>query len=57
MIKVFAEKVWKTGFVQKAGFPSNSERIFGIYPMFSRLMVTGPRTAEPLLVKLSWQRM
>jgi hypothetical protein len=31
MIKVFAGKVRKTGFFQKAGFPGNSERIFGIY--------------------------
>jgi hypothetical protein len=30
MIKVFAGKVRKTGFFQKAGFPGNSERIFGI---------------------------
>jgi hypothetical protein len=29
--KVFAGKVRKTGFFQKAGFPGNSERIFGIY--------------------------
>jgi hypothetical protein len=31
MIKVFAGKVRKTGFFQKAGFPGNSEIIFGIY--------------------------
>jgi hypothetical protein len=30
MIKVFAGKVRKTGFFQKAGFPGNSDRIFGI---------------------------
>jgi hypothetical protein len=33
MIKVFAGKVRKTGFFQKAGFPGNSDRIFGIYYM------------------------
>jgi hypothetical protein len=31
MIKVFAGKVRKTGFFQKAGFPGDSERTFGIY--------------------------
>jgi hypothetical protein len=31
MINVFAGKVRKTGFFQKAGFPGNSETIFGIY--------------------------
>jgi hypothetical protein len=31
MMKVFARKVRKTGFFQKAGFPGNSEGIFGIY--------------------------
>ena len=31
MINVFTGKVRKTGFFQKAGFPGNSERIFGIY--------------------------
>ena len=31
MISVFAGKVRKTGFFQKAGFPGNSERILGIY--------------------------
>jgi hypothetical protein len=30
MIKAFAGKVRKTGFFQKAGFPGDSERIFGI---------------------------
>jgi hypothetical protein len=30
-INVFAGKVRKTGFFQKAGFPGNSDRIFGIY--------------------------
>jgi hypothetical protein len=30
MIKVFAGKVRKTGFFQKAGFPGNSDRFFGI---------------------------
>jgi hypothetical protein len=30
MIKVFSGKVRKTGFFQKAGFPGNSDRIFGI---------------------------
>jgi hypothetical protein len=36
MINVFAGKVRKTGFFQKAGFPGNSVRIFGIYSMFPR---------------------
>jgi hypothetical protein len=31
MIKVFAGKVRKTGFSQKAGLPGNSEKIFGIF--------------------------
>jgi hypothetical protein len=31
MRKVFAGKVRKTGFFQKAGFPGDSDRIFGIY--------------------------
>jgi hypothetical protein len=31
MIKVFAGKFRSTGFFQKAGFPGDSERIFGIY--------------------------
>jgi hypothetical protein len=31
MTKVFAGKVRKTGFFQKAGFPGDPDRIFGIY--------------------------
>ena len=43
MINVFSGKVRKTGFFQKAGFPGNSERIFGIYTdylKFSRFVAT-----------------
>jgi hypothetical protein len=31
MLEVFAGKVRKTGFFQKAGFSGNSDRNFGIY--------------------------
>jgi hypothetical protein len=41
MIKVFAGMVRKAGFFQKAGFPGNSERIFGIY----HISETKPRSA------------
>jgi hypothetical protein len=33
MLEVFAGKVRKTGFFQKAGFPGNSDNNFGIYSM------------------------
>jgi hypothetical protein len=36
--KVFAGKVRKTGFFQKAGFPGNSDRIFGIYYNFPSVL-------------------
>ena len=42
MIKVFAGKVRKTGFFQKAGFPGNSERIFGIYYNLGILILRAP---------------
>ena len=47
MLNVFAGKVRKTGFFQKAGFPGNSERIFCIY---YRMMV---RLAAPVVTQLS----
>ena len=46
MIKVFAGKVRKTGFFQKAGFPGNSERIFGIHYMQRAKRVGSPGSAS-----------
>jgi hypothetical protein len=53
MTKVFAGKVRKTGFFQKAGFPGDSDRIFGIYYIdregVARPQLSGvnlPRSAE-----------
>jgi hypothetical protein len=44
MINVFAGKVRKTGFFQKAGFPGSSERIFGIY--YNQVIGSGTRKAS-----------
>jgi hypothetical protein len=43
MIKVFAKKVRKTGFFQKAGFPGNLESNFG-FTIYSRPTHLGDRS-------------
>jgi hypothetical protein len=48
MIKVFAGKVRKTGFFQKAGFPGNSDTIFGICYNCHRGMISARLTSATL---------
>jgi hypothetical protein len=40
MLTVFAGKVRKTGFFQKAGFPGNSDKNFGIYYKSQRILTS-----------------
>jgi hypothetical protein len=51
MINVFAGKVRKTGFFQKAGFPGNSDRIFGICYNNQKLWTMLAESVVDVLVK------